>query len=203
MIGARPPLTVQCGAAGFVMPGYATSGDLEVVVACGDLVLLALMDGIGHGTEAAAAARSARQVILAHAHESVVTIVRLCHEALRATRGVVMSLAAIDAGRGSLSWIGVGNVRGTLCRFAADAADPRHELLLRPGVIGAALPTLQSANLPVKKRDTLIFVTDGIGADPIAGPCDASRSPQVLATDILMHHCRGDDDALVLVARLC
>jgi hypothetical protein len=55
--------------------------------------------------------------------------------------------------------------------------------------------------LPVAKGDTLVFVTDGIRGDFAEG-LSALESPQRAADKILKQHCRGNDDALVLVARL-
>ncbi len=202
VLRADPQLLVQCGVAGFVMPGHTQSGDLEIVHRIDRKTLVGVVDGIGHGDEAAAAARLAQQTIIANAREALVTIVRLCHEALRSTRGVVMSLALIDADRSVLSWLAVGNVRGILCR--SDAGAGQHdELLLRPGVVGATLPPLQPAVVMYKRYGTLIFATDGIRGDAFSGHIATRASPQVLARNILANHCLGNDDALVLVARLC
>jgi len=84
---------------------------------------------------------------------------------------------------------------------AAPAARPQREaLLLRGGVVGYSLPAPRIATLAVAPGDTLIFATDGIGG----GFRHAARSHgdvQELAADILLHHARAHDDALVLVAR--
>jgi len=50
------------------------------------------------------------------ADDSLVSLVQKCHEALRPTRGVVLSLALIDFQLGTLTWLGIGNVQGVLIR---------------------------------------------------------------------------------------
>ena len=51
------------------------SGDLHVVAPFAGGALVAVIDGLGHGAEAAAAARAARRVISDHAGEPVLTLV--------------------------------------------------------------------------------------------------------------------------------
>jgi phosphoserine phosphatase RsbX len=195
------PSALRCGIATFVTPGNLSSGDLEVVRPYAGGALVAVMDGIGHGDSAAFAAQVAREVLEAHWRESVSALMRRCHEALRLTRGVVMSLAAIDFERRMLSWLGVGNVRAILFRSEVSAMPQHQELLLRSGVVGAQLPVLHSAVIPIHRHDMLIFATDGIRAD-FADQLAITADPSELAASILARSCQGGDDALVLVAQL-
>jgi negative regulator of sigma-B (phosphoserine phosphatase) len=192
---------LRYGTAASTLPGNARSGDLEVVHLHAGGALLALVDGLGHGESAAIAAERARLTIQSHLQDPVATILQRCHEELRFTRGVVMSVAAIDFERGLLTWLGVGNVRGVLYR-AEDAAQPRREeLLLRSGVVGAHLPALRATETPVGLGDTLILATDGVRSD-FADTLTPSAEPRALAPWILAQYGRPTDDALVLVARL-
>ena len=79
------------------------SGDLHVVVRFPDGVLVALLDGLGHGPEAAAAARAAVPVLEAHAGDPVQLVVQRCHDALRRTRGVAMTVASMRSDQSSLT----------------------------------------------------------------------------------------------------
>jgi serine phosphatase RsbU (regulator of sigma subunit) len=200
-VSAETLQPIEYGLATFVTPGSSRSGDLEVVRYYEGGALFAVIDGLGHGEEAFVAAQIARTVIEAHATESVEALVRRCHEALRSNRGVVMSLAAIDFERGLLRWLGVGNVQAILCRSDTSRVPVREELLLRSGLVGAQLPTLHSAVVPIRPRDTLIFATDGI-RNSFTDGLIASATPRSLAENILANHLQGNDDALVLVARM-
>jgi negative regulator of sigma-B (phosphoserine phosphatase) len=182
------------------LPGQPASGDLKVVKAFSDGVLVAALDGLGHGEEAATAAAVAASTLEMHAAEPVITLVQRCHEALRATRGVAMSVASFNLTRRLITWLGVGNVEGVLIRRDFARAEADVPLLLRAGVVGFQLPSLDVETLPVYTGDTLIFATDGIHSD-FARVLARSFPPQRAAEKILARYGKATDDALVLVAR--
>jgi phosphoserine phosphatase RsbX len=192
---------VEYGVAKFVLPGQGESGDHHLVCCGGNGILIAAIDGIGHGEEAANAAKAAVSILKAGADEPAISLVQRCHEGLRLTRGVVLSLATIDPEHGMMTWLGVGNVQGVLMRAGSEKGAGQEALLLRAGVVGSQLPALQAAVIPVAKGDTLVFVTDGIRSEFAEG-LSAMEPPQRTADKILRQHCRGNDDALVLVVRL-
>src|SRR5260370_23541123 len=90
------PLGIDWGVAARALPGESESGDRHLVQPIPNGVLLAAVDGLGHGAEAAAAARTAVDLLARYAHESLVSLVNRCHQGLLNTRGVVMSLAALN-----------------------------------------------------------------------------------------------------------
>jgi phosphoserine phosphatase RsbX len=163
-------------------------------------MLLGALDGLGHGDEAAFAARAAVDLLRPHAGDGVISLVRRCHQGLLDTRGVAMSLASFDAREGSLAWLGVGNVEGVLVRADPDADRPRESLVLRGGVVGYRLPALRAEVLSVAPGDVLVFATDGVDK-AFASEATAAEEPQLLADRILGRWGKATDDALVLVAR--
>lgn len=197
----RPSCGVEFTSVAAFMPGQSRCGDLHAAVYGEGFALFAVVDGIGHGEPAAVAAESARRTIVAHPREALEDLLTLCHDALRPTRGAVMSIARIDLDHRELCWLGVGNVRGALCRAIAPGHRSPEELLLRPGVVGARLPRMRSAALPIHQGDTLILSTDGVRGD-IADHAFARGPIDAIARDILERGRTGRDDALVLVARL-
>lgn len=190
---------VDCGVAAQALPGQTEMGDRHVVVEFEGGVLVAVVDGLGHGTEAAAAARAATEILEQNAYESVITLVRLCHEKLKPTRGVVMSLASFKPNDRTVTWLGVGNVEGVLLHRDPYGIIGQEVLPLRGGVVGDQLPPLVASIVPVVRGDTLIFVTDGVRL----GFADGLKadSAQATADAVLSRFARGTDDALVLVAR--
>jgi phosphoserine phosphatase RsbX len=192
---------VEYGVAKSILPGQSESGDRHLVCCGGEGILIAAIDGIGHGEEAANAAEAAISILKARPEEPIISLVESCHQSLRSTRGVVLSLASVDPKHGMMTWLGVGNVQGVLMRAGAQKGSVEEVLLLRGGVVGSQLPALQAAVLPIRKGDTLVFVTDGIRGEFVEG-LSALESPQRAADKILKQHGRGDDDALVLVVRL-
>jgi negative regulator of sigma-B (phosphoserine phosphatase) len=192
---------VEYAVARFVLPGQCESGDHHLVCCNQSGILIAAIDGIGHGEEAANAAKAAISILKANVEEPVISLVERCNEGLRATRGVVLSLASIDPEHGMMTWLGVGNVQGVLLRAGAQNGSAQEVLLLRGGVVGSQLPALQAAVLPIAMGDTLVFATDGIRGEFVEG-LSALESPQRAADRILKQHGRGNDDALVLVVRI-
>ena len=137
----------EYGVAKFIVPGERESGDQHLVCCNESGVLVAAIDGIGHGAEAARAARAAIAVLRNGVGEPIISLVTACHEKLRSTRGVVLSLASLDVKHGLMTWLGVGNVKGVLVR--ADKKVGLETLLLRGGVVGDHVPQLQAAVIPV------------------------------------------------------
>jgi negative regulator of sigma-B (phosphoserine phosphatase) len=177
------------------LPGEHVSGDAAVVSPAGDRAVVAAVDALGHGPEAARVAARAASVVEEFAAEDVASIVRRCHEALRGTRGAAISAASFSAADGTMTWLGVGNVEGRLVR--SRRAD---EAPLGAGVAGAELPLLAPVTLPVARGDVLAFATDGIDGG-FADWLDVSGTPQRIADRILADHGKPVDDALVVVAR--
>jgi negative regulator of sigma-B (phosphoserine phosphatase) len=196
----REPI-VEYGVSKFVLPGQDETGDHHVVCCSQNGTLVAVIDGIGHGEEAANASKSAAALLGSFADEPIISLVERCHEKLRATRGVVLSLAFIDPGHAMMTWLGVGNVQGVLMRADAKKGNVQESLLLRAGVVGSQLPALQATVLPIMRGDTLFFATDGVRSD-FSMTLSARENPQRAADRILEQYRSGNDDALVLVARL-
>ena len=190
----------EYGVAKFVLPGETESGDQHLVCCNESGVLIAAMDGIGHGSEAASASRAAIGVLRNGVGEPIISLVSACHEKLRATRGVVLSLASVDVKHGLMTWLGVGNVNGVLVR-ADKKSNSQETLLLRGGVVGDHLPQLQAAVLPVAQGDLLVFATDGVRAD-FGRALSALENPQRAAERIMKNFCNQSDDALVLALRI-
>jgi serine/threonine protein phosphatase PrpC len=191
---------IEWGVAAAAFPGQSESGDHSLVKFLPDGALVAVVDGIGHGQEAAVAAKAALGTLEAHAQEHVIPLFGHCHRALGPTRGVAMSLAAFNAEQGSMTWLGVGNVNGILLRPDLTIHVLKGSLLLRAGIVGRDLPPLKAAVLPIKRGDMLIFVTDGVRKD-FEKPLLRRGKPQEVADRILAENGTGTDDALVLVAR--
>lgn len=196
----NPQMLIHWGVATLALEGQRESGDLHLVRPVKDGVLVAVLDGLGHGEEAAAAARIAVDTLEQFAEEPPLSLLQRCHEALKGSRGVVMSLARFDAPRGTMTWLGVGNVEGVLHHADWSERSARASLITRGGIVGSEIPAIQAAVIPVNAGDTLVFATDGIG-NGFLSDVSARDEPQRMADQILARYGKGTDDALVLVAR--
>jgi phosphoserine phosphatase RsbX len=195
-----PGELIDWAVASRALPGEARSGDLHVVEPFADGVLVGVVDGLGHGDEAADAAEAAVGTLIDHAHEAPVSLVRQCHERLIGTRGVAMSVASITGRDQSMQWLGVGNVEASLFRCRPATAPARESLILRGGVVGYRLPFLRSSVVAVGRDDLLVLATDGIQSYSFDA-LRATAPPARIAQDILARFARDTDGALVVVAR--
>ena len=191
---------IDWGVATQAIPGEAVSGDLHLVKLFAHGALVAVVDGLGHGDEATAVAKAAIAVLEEHADQSVILLVKRCHDALRKTRGAVMTLASFNVLDSTVSWLGVGNVEGLLLRADTRGVPASESAFLRGGVVGYQLPPLRASVIAIAPYDLLILASDGIGSG-FRQNLPATEPAQEIADRIMGQHFKGNDDALVLVVR--
>lgn len=178
-------------------PGETVSGDLCVVEDQGAAVLVAVIDGLGHGADAAEAAAAVGEAVREHRSEPLPAVMQAAHRRAGGTRGAAVTLARFAAG--GVELLAVGNVSGVIVRPRAAAALRR--VPLRGGIVGFRLPSLgQVDQLPLEPEDRVVFASDGIRSR-FARRLDPALAPAVLAERLLAGCARDSDDATVLVAR--
>jgi phosphoserine phosphatase RsbX len=182
------------------LPGELRSGDRAVLVAFEGGALVAAIDGLGHGHEAADAADRAAQVLTAHPDEEPVQLLQACHAALARTRGAVMTLAWFDLVDDSMTWTGVGNVEGRLVHGRAGPTAPTEGALTKGGVVGYNLPSIRVTGTDLEDGDVIVLATDGIDSG-FARAITPGAPAKAIAERILSLHGKASDDALVVVVR--
>jgi phosphoserine phosphatase RsbX len=197
---AADHLKIETAFATLPLSGQAESGDLCLIKRVGKGTLLAVVDGLGHGQEAASAAHAAVAALDRHAHEPLIDLVRRCRDALVGLRGVVLGLAYIDPQAATLSWLGVGNIGGIVLRADLGNRPSRITMVPNAGFIGGEPANPTARSVPLALGDTIILYSDGI-RDGFAESLMLSNSPQEIADFVIARHVKGNDDALVLVAR--
>lgn len=195
-VGKAPHL--EWSAARLPKEGEDYCGDRYLVKEAGNKVLTAAIDGVGHGENAGKAALIALKTLESFNGNSLIPLVEHCHKALKNTRGVVMSLAMFDTTVHTMSWISVGNVDGVLIRAGGEKKNKN--IVLRGGIVGYKLPSLQASIFPVSPGDLLILTTDGVERDYIDS-VSRERSTREIVEYISSNYFKHLDDALVFVAR--
>jgi hypothetical protein len=180
--------------------GEATSGDLAVVTLLPEGVLVAGIDGLGHGDEAARAARKAAEVVRESPSQDLALLVQRCHDALKGTRGAAITLAFVSLSEGGVTWLGVGNVEGRVLSGDPSATQPKGSLPLGTGVPGHELPPVRATKLDLRTGDVIVLATDGV-ASAFADSLDVSGSTQAISERILSDHWNPLDDGLVVTVR--
>lgn len=192
------PAALDRGVAGAPHAGEERSGDLAVFVPTAVGGLACVIDGLGHGPEAADAAERCADVVRANADAGAQDLMQMCHEALVKTRGVVMTVAWFDLEASTLSWAGVGNVDARLVRQGPEL---REEVaLVFGGVLGYRMPNVRQATMSLDRGDLVVMITDGIDA-AISPALTGGGAAQKLADRIFEMHGKGSDDALAVVVR--
>jgi phosphoserine phosphatase RsbX len=181
-----------------LVSGESDCGDKAVVIPLQTRSLIAVVDGVGHGSAAAHAAELAIDRLREDPTASLSALIRRCHDALQDTRGVAMGLASLGESGGAMTWVGVGSVQGRLVPH--NNVEVGASMMLRPGIAGDRLPALHPATLNIRRGDLLLLATDGL-REGFADDFDPSGSVQDIADRILHEYHRPQDDGLLFVAR--
>jgi serine phosphatase RsbU (regulator of sigma subunit) len=194
---ASRPLTVAGASRPY--PGETANGDAWTVDWHAGACRIAVIDGLGHGPQAAAAAQLAVATLAARPGLPPVEALRACHSALQGSRGAAISVACVDAARGRLIYAGVGNVEARL-----RVGRTWQRLIAYRGVVGMTLPNVRAFEFELDAAWLLLLHSDGVSArfDPDALGAATRRAPQALADDILREWGRATDDATVVAAML-
>lgn len=181
-------------------PGETTSGDSYLVKETPSGCLIAVVDALGHGAEAAETAKLAIEALKASEDVSIIQLARKCHDRLIGTRGVVFSLCLLSKQDSTLTWMSIGNVEGTVFHRDTHLTPTQEFLLLRGGVVGDHLPNLSAGIVQVSEGDLLVLTTDGVRTG-FHEEINWKATSKHIAEAIMQKNWRGNDDALVLVAR--
>lgn len=159
---------------------------------------LMVADGLGHGRDAAEAAREALEAFGAAPFGDLRQMLQDTHARLRSTRGAAVMVLQADAGEGTIRSVGAGNVMGRLVSGVADRT-----LLCQHGTAGVTIRSPEEASTAWPPHALLVVFTDGIESRwkaellmPVLG-----RDPTLAAALLVRDHCRGRDDATVAVLR--
>ena len=192
---------IEIGIAHVARAGELRSGDRCVVKTAAERTLIGVIDGVGHGPEAALAADAAVEVLDTFAGESVSLLMQRCHERLRCTRGAAITLIVLHPAANAAEWVGAGNVAAVVSQTESPGRKRCRELLIRSGIAGSLLPSTEALSLTVRRGDTVVLATDGVHRTFIDGVV-SGQSAQRLAEQLLAKYGTSQDDALVAVARL-
>ncbi|HWF27198.1 MAG TPA: SpoIIE family protein phosphatase [Mycobacterium sp.] len=193
---------IEWARAGRPLPSEHTSGDQGIAVDInGDAALFGVIDGLGHGPAAAAAALRAIDALNRARTERIEVLVQLCHRVLAGTRGAALTLARVDFAASTLTWTGVGNVTANLVAKDAAGIHIRSSARLAAGIVGYRIPEIRPAQvISIRAGDLLVLATDGIDEEHL-DHLDFAASATGIAEEILGKYAKESDDAMVLAAR--
>lgn len=180
------------------LPGEEVCGDAWMVRCHDRGIDVIIVDGLGHGPEAAKAAAAAVNVFRMNGHRSPVQQLEAADHALQATRGAAMGVAAIDPQRGEITFGGVGNTAAIVVTGGAT-----QHLVSFGGIVGQRRIPLREFSSLWSPDSMLIAHSDGIATrwSIAAYPGLESHDPSIIAGILYRDFARGRDDASVLVIK--
>jgi hypothetical protein len=209
-VGVRtdPDPDVRCKAEsamhGFVgvvcvpLQGEEECGDAWAIESSEDRLTVMLVDGLGHGPEAAIAARAAMSVFPDVLTSDPDTMLAAIHPSLRSTRGAALSITVLDQTNRTARFGGVGNVDGRIV-----TADTNRHLIPQNGIVGHTMPRPHSDSVEWPGDGRLVMHSDGISSRWRAEtyPGLLARHPALLAGVLFRDCARARDDATIVVVR--
>ncbi|MGE5170729.1 MAG: ATP-binding SpoIIE family protein phosphatase [Rudaea sp.] len=197
---APSPGTRACfGGVCVAKPGESVSGDAWLVQIAGARQRVMVVDGLGHGPDAAAAARCAVRIALEHPSLEPVPLLEALHAALRSTRGAAIAVAMLEPHASTGRFASIGNVRGVV----HTGGEGVRSLVSHNGTVGHQVRKIQSFDFAYPAHALLMLHSDGIDThwSIAAYPGFERHHPAVIAAAIYRDHTRGRDDATFVVVR--
>jgi anti-sigma regulatory factor (Ser/Thr protein kinase) len=176
----------------------ACGDDCAVVSTEEGTCVILLVDGLGHGLAAAAAAEEATRLFRARPLGGPEKILAMLHDGLRGTRGAAAAVAEIDPRQRVVRFAGVGNIAGTVC-----ADGTLRSMVSHHGTLGHQVQRIHGFTYPWSANAVIVLHSDGISSrwDFAAYPGLALRHPMLIAGILYRDFVRRTDDASVVVVR--
>lgn len=195
--GERRPLPA-IGAVCLAKDGEAACGDGWASIEQAKRRVFIVADGLGHGADAAAAARAALGAAQKHANRAAADIVAAVDAALRATRGAAGAVAVVDPDLGVCQFCGVGNIAASIHTNGTARSMVSHN-----GILGHQVRKIQEFQYPFPRGALCVIHSDGLATrwNLTAYPGLELRHPALIAAALYRDHSRRRDDVTVLALR--
>ena len=190
----------EFGAVSLPLAGEEVCGDGWSIEMIAGRTLLLVADGLGHGPQAAEAAREAVRIFGEVASLGPAEIIQAAHAALRSTRGAALAVAELDPVRGEVRYAGVGNIAGAVVSAGEGQST---SMLSHNGTVGHTIRKVQEFVYPWAPGSLLVMNSDGLATHWQLGRFTglASTHPGLVAGMLYRDFSRGRDDVTVVAIR--
>jgi anti-sigma regulatory factor (Ser/Thr protein kinase) len=189
---------VELGAVCVAKEGEVVSGDAWLFDSSRGLNTILVADGLGHGADAARAARAATAVLAKHPASQPGELLELGHGALAATRGAAVAAACFDFQSGQGKFAGIGNIAARI-----ESAGNRRQLASHNGTLGHNARKIQEFPFESPPGSVIILHSDGLSAHWTLAdyPGLMAKHPALIAGVLYRDHDRGRDDVTVVAIK--
>lgn len=190
---------LRWGVSQHALHGDPACGDTWHLAINGRQVSALLIDGLGHGIDAEAAAKAGAAVFAEAPFADPLQQVHAMHQAMLSGRGGAVAVAQYDDANDRLSFTGIGNIGASLAAGAQARGLPS-----LPGIVGGQFRKAQVFDYAHVNGNLLIMYSDGLQSrwNLQDYPGLVYRHPAVIAAVLHRDFCRGRDDVTVLVIDL-
>ncbi len=196
--GAKGRDGIVLGAVVTPIPGETVCGDAWGYGVGREGPTLILVDGSGHGREANRAAEAALDAFRTNIDVTCTRLMERIHAALAPTRGAAVGVVRLQAGDGSLAFVGIGNVAGAVVNGTGEKRFVSHG-----GVAGHLRPRMHEFTYPCGEGALVVLHSDGLSArwSLDSYPGLAASHPSLVAAVLYRDFHRARDDASVVALR--
>jgi anti-sigma regulatory factor (Ser/Thr protein kinase) len=178
-------------------PGQEVCGDAWACRADRTRITVVIADGLGHGPDAAAAARCAVDIFERSDLASPKEILESIHLGSRHTRGAAVTVASLDDQRHIVEFAGLGNVSGLVCERGGGS----RQMVTMNGTAGLeSRAVFREFSYPWPEGSAVVLHSDGLTShwNLSEFPGLISRGAALVAGVLFRDFRRGSDDATVV-----
>ena len=198
LAAAAPGNGLQIAGLAVPYPGERLCGDAWAYHQDQDRTVVLLVDGLGHGWEAAGAAKEAVDTFKKRADRAPRDILGHVHDALKKTRGAAAGVAEIRPSEKTITYAGVGNTVAVVL-----GARVSRNLVSHNGTLGMTIPRIQEFRVDWPSDGILIMHSDGLQSrwDLSTYSGLLARHAAVIGGALFRDFRRQRDDASVVVVK--
>lgn len=193
-----PKAHLEVGAVVVPVRGEVVSGDGYAVHQEADFSTIMVVDGLGHGPDAAACADAAKEAFLEIAGAEPAEIFDALHSSLRPLRGAAAVVVRFEPDRRVIRYYGIGNIAG----LVYGNGDSKH-MVSQPGIVGHNSRNVREFTYDWPVGSMVLLYSDGITTHWSLADYDELlvHDPALVAAVLYRDLARGRDDATMVVAR--
>jgi len=188
--------TVAIGGVCVPLRGQQRCGDTWTLRESGETLNLLVVDGLGHGVEAAEAADDAVESFAGSTADEPRELLEQIHVRLRGTRGGAVAVAALKSATRAIGYCGVGNISARI-----DGPAGTRGMVSSNGIVGGQYRRSETFNYEWPSGSIVVLHSDGLQTrwDLSKYPGLRNRHPALIAAVLYRDFARAHDDVTVLV----
>lgn len=173
--------------------GETLNGDAFLELSSDGMQFFSVVDGLGHGPKAHAAAEKAIGIMRNHNSVDLIQLLENLHQGLHDTRGVVAAIIKFNILAETVEYVGLGNIE-------IHCTNPNIKPISMAGILGHNWRTPKVFKFKYQKNDLFAMFSDGIsGRFDIKAYSEGNCKHT--ASRIFNDFGKDHDDATVMVIR--